>query len=296
MLKSTFYRSIMIAFIATALLLYFLPQQTSTSVEEQNLQNALTHSDDEYSFLLTDVRLFDGKTLTNKTSLIVHDGLIQSIETDLSPQKNLTVIDGQGKTLIPGLVDSHTHSWGSALEDALNFGVMTHLDMFTFPSVLKTSRQQSKKQHANKATLYSAGMLATAPGGHGTQFGGQVEPITDPKEAAAWIDRRRIEGSDYIKLVYMPYQTHIPSLNREVAKALIDAAHERDLLIVAHIHSQQGAQDLIEDGIDGLVHIFADTPVTQEFIGLSLAKEVKRSIFHSNTDSYSECCWPGGWP
>ena len=40
-----------------------------------------------------------------------------------------TVIDGRGMTLLPGLIDAHTHSFGLALEDALNFGVTTVLDM-----------------------------------------------------------------------------------------------------------------------------------------------------------------------
>jgi imidazolonepropionase-like amidohydrolase len=32
-------------------------------------------------------------------------------------------VDGTGKTLLPGLIDSHTHTWGNALRDPSALGV-----------------------------------------------------------------------------------------------------------------------------------------------------------------------------
>ena len=43
----------------------------------------------------------------------------------------LDTIDGTSQTLLPGLIDAHTHAFGNALERALQFGVTTELDMFT---------------------------------------------------------------------------------------------------------------------------------------------------------------------
>ena len=50
-------------------------------------------------------------------------------------------------------------------------------------------------------SLFSAGNLATAPGGHGTEYGIPVPTLTKPEEAQAWVDARIAEGSDYIKAV-----------------------------------------------------------------------------------------------
>ena len=45
-------------------------------------------------------------------------------------------------TLLPGLIDAHTHSFGPALEEALNFGVTTVLDMFTEPNQAAAWRRE----------------------------------------------------------------------------------------------------------------------------------------------------------
>ncbi len=46
--------------------------------------------------------------------------------------RDALVIDGTGLTLLPGLIDAHTHTFGvSGLQQALIFGVTTELDMFT---------------------------------------------------------------------------------------------------------------------------------------------------------------------
>lgn len=45
------------------------------------------------------------------------------------------IVEGSGKTLLSGLIDSHTHICGDALAQGLVFGVTTELDMFTDPTL-----------------------------------------------------------------------------------------------------------------------------------------------------------------
>ncbi|MEO0425578.1 MAG: CIA30 family protein, partial [Pseudomonadota bacterium] len=181
-----------------------------------------------------------------------------------------------GLTALPGLIDAHVHTFGNAQRDALRFGVTTVLDMFTDPANLAGAREAREGYEATAdAALFSAGMLATVDGGHGTQFPIDVDTLEDPSEATAWVARRVAEGSDYIKLVYMPEWAGRPSLDLATASAVIDAAHTAGLQAVAHIATQQGARQMLEAGIDGFVHIFADSIVEEEF----LAEARERGVF-----------------
>ena len=63
------------------------------------------------SILFTNVNIFDGTTeqLITGQDVLVEKNLISKIGSDLKGPKGSTVIDGQGMTLMPGLIDSHTH-------------------------------------------------------------------------------------------------------------------------------------------------------------------------------------------
>ncbi|HEV7672151.1 MAG TPA: hypothetical protein VGS22_26840 [Thermoanaerobaculia bacterium] len=84
-------------------------------------------------FAITHVRLFDGLKVTPDATVVVADGKIVAAGPKVKIPAGVETIDGTGKTLLPGLIDSHVHTWGNALERALAFGVTTQLDMFSDP-------------------------------------------------------------------------------------------------------------------------------------------------------------------
>lgn len=61
--------------------------------------------------LFKDVRVFDGTSeqLTARTQVLVESNLIKAIGPSLQAAAGATVVDGGGRTLMPGLIDSHTH-------------------------------------------------------------------------------------------------------------------------------------------------------------------------------------------
>lgn len=68
------------------------------------------------SFLITIVNVFDGKneTLIQNASVLVEGNLIKEISTGAISPGSATVIEGGGRTLMPGLIDAHTHLyWNS---------------------------------------------------------------------------------------------------------------------------------------------------------------------------------------
>ena len=214
-------------------------------------------------FAIVDARIFDGTAMIPKGTVVVRNGRIAAVGPDVPPPAGATVIDGAGATLLPGFIDSHTHVFGEEpLRRALAFGVTTELDMFSAPPLVASLREEQKKTGApQRADVLSAGILATAPGGHGTQFGMQIPTLTRPEEAQAWVDARIAEGSDYIKIVSedgAAYRLELPGLDDATIAAVIKAAHHRGKAAVVHVSTQDRARAAIEAGADGLVHIFAD--------------------------------------
>ena len=72
--------------------------------------------------LFTSVNIFDGSsTGTYRGSVAVEDNRIIEVSTgELTPQGDEHIIDGQGCTLMPGLVDIHTHLGLGSTVEAIN--------------------------------------------------------------------------------------------------------------------------------------------------------------------------------
>ena len=220
------------------------------------------------------VRVFDGREVIDQATVIVRDGLIEAVGPALVIPDHAEIIDGAGKTLIPGLIDAHTHTFDpAALRQALAFGVTTELDMFTSAPFAAAMRSQQEAGNANdRADLFSAGTLATAPGGHGTQFGLPIPTITGPEQAEGFVADRLDEGSDYIKIVLEDGAVigrELPTLDRETLDGLVAAAHRHEVLAVVHVHTKRLGREAIESGADGLVHVWIDQPIDEDFAALA---------------------------
>ena len=61
--------------------------------------------------LITNVNVWDGTSdgLMNGVDVLVTDNLISQVGGSISPPSGATVIDGGGRTLIPGLIEMHSH-------------------------------------------------------------------------------------------------------------------------------------------------------------------------------------------
>ena len=211
-------------------------------------------------FAVVGARVFDGETVLDDAVVWVEDGRIHAVGTDLELPDDLPQVDGAGHTLLPGLLDGHVHTWGTARQDALAFGVTTLLDQFTAPATLKPALEDRRGGGSTAvADLYSAGYLATVDGGHGTQFGMPVPTLKADVDPAAWVAARKDEGSDWIKIVMEPgWGRPLPTLGRDTVQALITAAHEQGLKAVVHASTLDDSLFAAQAGADGLVHVWRD--------------------------------------
>jgi imidazolonepropionase-like amidohydrolase len=81
--------------------------------------------------LFTNVNVFDGEheKLINNANVLVEGSLIKQVSTKPINADGATVIDGKGRTLMPGLIDAHWHTmfnfWPISKILATNFGYLS---------------------------------------------------------------------------------------------------------------------------------------------------------------------------
>jgi imidazolonepropionase-like amidohydrolase len=251
------------------------------------------------TLLFRNARVFDGTRVIAQSDVLVRDGRIAAVAPGIAVPEGAQVIDASGKTLLPGLIDAHAHVWTrDMLKQQLMFGVTTVLDMFTDEHFAANMRQEQKAGPVtDRADIYSAGTLVTAPGGHGTEYGIKIPTLSDPAQAQAFVDARIAEGSDYIKLILddaTVYGGHRPTLSQETLAAAIAAAHLRGKLTVVHIATLEDAEEAINAGADGLAHLFVGPKSDPDFGRMAASHHV--FVIATLTVLKSVCGTGGGEP
>ena len=153
------------------------------------------------SFIIRHARVFDGKHVLRDTNVVVEAGIVRAVDREVPDRwRNLPVVDGTGATLLPGLIDAHNHTRTVAqLQDALRFGVTTVLDMWS-PEGDRALRDAAARR-TDVSDFRSSGILATVPGGHGTEYGIPIPTVSGPDAAASFVAARIADGVDYLKIV-----------------------------------------------------------------------------------------------
>ncbi len=138
--------------------------------------------------LLQNVRIYDGRSavLSGPSHVLVRGERIERISaTPLAPPPSATVIDGQGRTLMPGLIDNHWHTMLAAPSMAVtldgDLGYLTLLAAAEARATLMrgftTVRDLGGPSFALKRAIdegfvagpriYPSGAMITITGGHG---------------------------------------------------------------------------------------------------------------------------------
>ena len=227
------------------------------------------------------VRVFDGEQTHERAHVIVENGLVRGIGTDLSIPAGAHVIEGEGHTLLPGLIDSHVHA-GAAdnSRGALLFGVTTGLDMGQDPersAATKADMLDGGVHHY--ADFLSSGWMVTSSRGHGTQFSQDLPTLDREDDADAFVTSFVETGSDYIKIAYpLGGSEQGADVSRQLPeatmRAVVAAARRHEKLSVVHVNSYEAAKDVAEAGANGLAHLFTDRAADEELTDLFIEKGV----------------------
>ncbi len=213
------------------------------------------------SFIIKNVTLFDGSKLIENTSVLVEKGVIKKISSNINLD-NTIVFNGEGKFLMPGMINSHVHAWSTiSLKQAAKAGVLNLLDMHGVEPM--QSQMKKTNDSTNYARFYVAGYAATAPEGHGTQYGFPIPTLTKPIDAKKFVEDRVNAGVDYIKIIIEPWK---PTITHQTAKAVINEAHKHHKKAVVHVSKVKDAYLVLKNNADGLVHIWDDTTMPENHL------------------------------
>ncbi|HVE71623.1 MAG TPA: amidohydrolase family protein [Thermoanaerobaculia bacterium] len=159
------------------------------------------------------------RVLTGQT-VVVEDARVTAIgPVDAVPvPAGARVIYGNGRWLVPGLVDMHVHIIAGDLPKYLEHGVTTVRDLAGLDSVLAV------KSRGEGPRIFVASKLLTGPNPGNPFFS---RPVTRVQDAAAAVDEQLARGCDSIKV----YE----GLSREVYDAIVTAAHARGVQVSGHV-------------------------------------------------------------
>jgi imidazolonepropionase-like amidohydrolase len=187
------------------------------------------------AFVDVNVIPMDREHVLSKQTVIVQNGLIVAIgeAAKVKVPKDALRIEGQGKYLIPGLVDMHAHLMSDdtfpdelapdELRVMIANGVTTCRFMIGTPEQL-VLRARSAKGEIIAPTIYSASPHLT-----GREQGNNFV-VTTPDEAREAVRKSKAAGYDFIKIT-----TFLKSLLYETA---IDEAAKQNIRVVGHADSR----------------------------------------------------------
>ncbi|MVU81391.1 amidohydrolase family protein [Nocardia sp. ET3-3] len=192
---------------------------------------------------LDNVRVFDGRTLSTPTTVVIDGAIIGTEDT------GATRIDAGGAVLLPGFIDAHVHIHDTATPSAFTpFGVTTALDMACDPDIVADLRNT-----VGTTDIRSAGMAIVGPEGMHSKFLPETAVIRSADQAEPMVAQRHSTGSNYIKLVLEAPGDGGP--DETSAKAAVAEAHARDLLVIAHATNPAAYALALDAGVDIITHI-----------------------------------------
>jgi imidazolonepropionase-like amidohydrolase len=247
--------------------------------------------------LITAARLLDGtgSAPAEQAALLVENGRVVKLgrAADMRAPEGASVDrkDYGDATILPGLVDAHTHLVAPGdgtlgddiakedddfllLQAAKNARTLLHSGVTTLREngakgkVAFSLREGVRRRLAPGPRMVICGRPIAITGGHMGYFGSEANG-----EVAVRAEVRKLlkEGADYIKIVASGGSTRTSDPNRasytvaELA-AMTDEARRHGKLTAAHCTSAQSIQNCLDAGVDMIIHcIFTEPDGTYHF-------------------------------
>jgi imidazolonepropionase-like amidohydrolase/ABC-type multidrug transport system permease subunit len=243
-------------------------------------------------FLIRGTRIFSGDgRVIESGSVLVHDGKIEAVYEGAAPdaeKMRAEVVEGAGKTLLPGLVDVHVHLGGPAAfsnsdqdfdpqktmprADAalLYSGVTAARSVGDGLDASLTLRREIASGSRLGAELFVCGPMFTTDKGHGAEFLEQVpaafrdqvkaQLVRTPKsgdEARRDVRALKQRGVDGIKAILEAGwggDMLFDRLDLLLVRAIAEEAHAQHLPLAVHTGDARDVTDAVDVGAASVEH------------------------------------------
>ncbi|MEY4185104.1 MAG: hypothetical protein RIT02_138 [Planctomycetota bacterium] len=258
--------------------------------------------------LIYAAKLIDGRAAqpVSDVTLVVAEGKISRIISGFAtPQSGDRVIDLRKYTVVPGLMDMHTHLMSQHSKDsytekffmedseyALRSTVYARLTLLAgFTTVRELGDNGVNSVALRRAIregwiigprIYTAGKSLATTGGHADPSNGQKgrfreDPgpldgvINGPDDARKAVRQRYKDGADLIKLtatggvLSLAASGQNPQFTNEELQAIVETARDYGMTVAVHAHGAEGMKRAVLAGVDSIEH---GTYMTAEIMGL----------------------------
>ena len=187
------------------------------------------------------------------------------------------VIDARGKTVLPGLIDSHAHYREFLPELLITHGITTQIDTGNYMDYVLAVRDASTQGKLWGPRVFTTGSGITGDRGKNPKRDRfRVRTVAEARAAAEEHVRRRV---DLIK-VY-------DELTADLLRPITEVAHKAGLKVVGHIGAMD-AREAALAGMDGLIHALG--------ISAALVSDAESKLMKETLGSTGRNPWgiPGG--
>ena len=211
---------------------------------------------------INNVRVFDGEKLSSLTNVFIENGYISSIGNVVFEADE--TIEGGGKTLLPGFIDTHIHidSRDNCVQ-AVKYGVTTLIDQMCENTALIDSLKEPDEPISSVRSVYmpvqsQAGPLLLEALGVDAVFAATQDDVR------RIIDEQIAKGAFFIKMILDVPPITTGMLSDELIEETVRYAHEKGKKVSAHCTTVEAYERAAKYGVDILNHVPKDTPLPQD--------------------------------